>query len=230
MGHMRTSDAAMTAACGARMSHRWFRALFARDLWSSLAALRVPPFLPPDGKDTKMEDRKYFIPVNGKRIEVSEKEYRTYYRPIWRTHTHALEVGECKCPKGYAGMCTGDCVGCQFHTGAKTVSLDTPIGDDGDEITLADTLADDAPDSDSILIEEVMLNVLCDELERLDPEGKRIFELMYDLHSEREAAEIMGIPRSTFKRQLEKVRSVLREKLKEYVGSERRSSDRNDPC
>ncbi len=172
-----------------------------------------------------MEDRKYFIPVNGKPVEVSENDYRTYYRPIWRARKQAQKNEECVCPKDILWKCDGDCVGCQFHTEAKTVSLDTPIGDDGDEITLADTLADDAPDSDSILIEEEILNVLCDELERLDPEGKRIFELMYDLHSEREAAEIMGMPRSTFKRQLEKVRSVLQEKLKEYVGSERRSSD-----
>ena len=30
-------------------------------------------------------DKKYFIPVNGNPIEVSEEVYRAYYQPIWNT-------------------------------------------------------------------------------------------------------------------------------------------------
>lgn len=30
-------------------------------------------------------DKKYFIPVDGTPIEVSEEIYRAYYQPIWNT-------------------------------------------------------------------------------------------------------------------------------------------------
>lgn len=35
------------------------------------------------------EAKKYYIPVNGKLVEVSEELYRAYYRPIWNTRYHA---------------------------------------------------------------------------------------------------------------------------------------------
>ena len=91
----------------------------------------------------------------------------------------------------------------------------TAIGGEDDDLTLGDTLADDAPTADSILMDEELLKALYDELDRLDPEGKRICALMMH-HSEREAAEIMGMARSTFKRHWAKIRAVLQDRLKGY--------------
>ena len=45
------------------------------------------------------EAKKYFIPVNGELVEVSEELYREYYRPIWNTRYHARKNGECSCTK-----------------------------------------------------------------------------------------------------------------------------------
>ena len=64
-------------------------------------------------------------------------------------------------------------------------------------------------------MDEELLKALYDELDRLDPEGKRICALMMH-HSEREAAEIMGMARSTFKRHWAKIRPVLQDRLKGY--------------
>ena len=44
-------------------------------------------------------DKKYFIPVDGTPIEVSEEVYRAYYQPIWNTRYHAQKNGECRCTK-----------------------------------------------------------------------------------------------------------------------------------
>lgn len=44
-------------------------------------------------------DKKYFIPVDGTPIEVSEEIYRAYYQPIWNTRYHAQKNGECRCTK-----------------------------------------------------------------------------------------------------------------------------------
>ena len=158
---------------------------------------------------------RYFIPIDGQTIEVSEEVYRAYYRPIWNTRYHAQKNGECRCTKAQIWKCDGVCPGCPFYAAGKKVSIDTVIGGEDDDLTLGNTLADDAPTADSILMDEELLKALYDELDRLDPEGKRICELMMH-HSEREAAEIMGMARSTFKRHWAKIRAVLQDKLKDY--------------
>nr|DAW08177.1 MAG TPA: RNA polymerase sigma factor [Caudoviricetes sp.] len=158
---------------------------------------------------------RYFIPIDGMPIEVSEEVYRAYYRPIWNTRYHAQKNGECRCTKAQIWKCDGVCPGCPFYAAGKKVSLDTTIGGEDDDLTLGDTLADDAPTADSILMDEELLKALYDELDRLDPEGKRICALMMH-HSEREAAEIMGMARSTFKRHWAKIRPVLQDRLKGY--------------
>lgn len=158
---------------------------------------------------------RYFIPIDGMPIEVSEEVYRAYYRPIWNTRYHAQKNGECRCTKAQIWKCDGVCPGCPFYAAGKKVSLDTAIGGEDDDLTLGDTLADDAPTADSILMDEELLKALYDELDRLDPEGKRICALMMH-HSEREAAEIMGMARSTFKRHWAKIRAGLHDRLKGY--------------
>lgn len=161
------------------------------------------------------EAKKFFIPIDGTPIEVSEEVYRAYYRPIWNTRYHAQKNGECRCTKTQIWKCDGVCPGCPFYAAGKKVSLDTAIGGEDDDLTLGDTLADDAPTADSILMDEELLKTLYDELNHLDPEGKRICELMMH-HSEREAAAIMGMARSTFKRHWAKIRAVLQDRLKDY--------------
>lgn len=161
------------------------------------------------------KDKHYFIPVNGIPVEVSEEVYRAHYQPIWNTRYHAQQNGECHCTKAQLWKCDGVCPGCSFYAAGKKVSTDTPIGGEDDELTLGDTLVAEIPTAEDILIDKAILKALYDELNRLDPEGKRICELLMH-HSEREAAEIMGMPRSTFKRHWAKIRAELQIKLKDY--------------
>ena len=160
------------------------------------------------------KERKYYIPVKGESIEVNEEIYKAYYRPIWRTQYHARKNGECRCPKSQNWKCDGVCTGCEYYREGKKVSLDTPIDDSGD-ITIGDTLVDESECVEDIVVAIDLLNALYDELERLDPEGQRICELMMN-HSERESAELMGMSRSTFKRHWAKLQAELKECLKDY--------------
>ena len=163
----------------------------------------------------KNNERKFFIPVNGTLFEVSEDVYRTYYRPIWNTRSRAQNNGECHITKSRMWMCDGICPGCPFQTCGRNISLETPIGD-GD-ITVGDTLQDDSPTPESILMDRELISALYRELDLLDPEGKRICELVASNYSEREAAAIMGIPKSTFRYKWLKIRNRLAEELKDYI-------------
>lgn len=162
------------------------------------------------------ESKKHYIPVNGTLVEVSEEIYRAYYQPIWAARYHAQKNGECTCTKAQLWKCDGVCPGCHFYAAGRKVSTSTVIGGENDELTLEDTLVDDAPSTESILMDAELLKALYVELDRLDPEGKRICELFMQGHSEREAADLMGMARSTFKRHWAKIQSELYESLKEY--------------
>ena len=82
-------------------------------------------------------DKKYFIPVDGTPIEVSEEVYRAYYQPIWNTRYHAQKNGECRCTKAQLWKCDGVCPGCPFYAAGKKVSIDTPIGGEDDELNVS---------------------------------------------------------------------------------------------
>lgn len=163
------------------------------------------------------KDNRYFIPVDGNSIEVSEEVYRAYYQPIWNTRYHAQKNGECRCTKAQLWKCDGVCPGCPFYAAGKKVAIDTPIGGEDDELTLGDTLADDAATAESILMDKELLDALYDELHRLDPDGRRICELIMQGKAEREIAAEMGRLCSTINYQKNKALSILREALKDYI-------------
>lgn len=161
--------------------------------------------------------KKYFIPVDGKLIEVSEDVYRAYYQPIWNTRYHARKNGECCCTKAKLWKCDGICPGCPFYAVGKKVSIDTPLGSTEGEITLGDTLADDTPTAEAILWDKELLDALYEELNRLDPEGKRICELIMQRKTEREIAADMGKRQSTINYQKKKLLAKLRKNLQDFI-------------
>ena len=80
---------------------------------------------------------------------------------------------------------------------------------------LENAIADEASPLEEIITDMELLDALYEELERLDPERRQICELLMQ-YSEREAAEMMGIPRSTFKRKWSQVQKYLKARLKKY--------------
>ncbi len=159
----------------------------------------------------------YFIPVNGNPVEVNEETYRDFYRPVWRTRYHAQKNGECVCPKSQLWKCDGICPGCRYNAAGRKVSLNDPICDDDPNLTLEDVLESSDPSPESILMDRELLDALYDELNRLDPDGRRICELIMQGETEREIAADMGKRQSTINYQKNKVFSILREGLKDFI-------------
>ena len=162
------------------------------------------------------KDKKYFIPVSGQWVEVSEEIYYEYYRPIWRTHEYAQRHGQCRCRKSDIWKCDGVCQGCEFYTVGNQISFDGTVDEEeGDDLMLENAIADEASPLEEIITDMELLDALYEELECLDPERRQICELLMQ-YSEREAAEMMGIPRSTFKRKWSQVQKYLKARLKKY--------------
>ena len=157
--------------------------------------------------------------VNGKRIydkqtktwfEVTPEQYAEFDQ--WRTNKRKREQyhGRCMCPRNKWWLCDGLCDDCEFHAPGDMLSLDKPVSnDDGDEVTLLDTLVDPAPSIESILCDKAELDQLIARLNELMPEAKEIGKLRQKGLTDEAIAEVIGIKRTTFRSRLEKVKKQL---------------------
>lgn len=84
-------------------------------------------------------------------------------------------------------------------------------------LTLRDTLISDEASPEAIAMDKALLAALYEELDRLDPDGRRICELVAANCTEREGAAILGISKTTYRYRWAKLREKLAEKLKDYT-------------
>lgn len=86
--------------------------------------------------------------------------------------------------------------------------------DSEEDITYEETIAAEEDTPEEIAINDIIRNALAEEVKKIsDPINKRIAELiLYKRMTEREAAEAMGMPRSTLKYRWNKIKdSIIKE-------------------
>ncbi len=194
--------------------------------------------LPTDGKEHIMtnsnvkngnEGKQYFYPLRDTEdpykvslTPVSEEIYNAVYPEIWRIQKQMQGNGQCVCPKNKLWKCDADCCLCEYQAQGNIVSLDEPVEeDDGFVTTYINLLTDPYANVEKTVIERETLRALFKEAEALNPEGRRICELMFNQYSIRDAAKSMGISSTSFMRRWEKVKEQLRENLWDlYYGEE----------
>lgn len=143
-------------------------------------------------------------------IPCSEEVYYAVMPDIWRGRKRRQSHGLCYCGKGKTMLCDLDCVLCEHRGFGRTVSMDDPISGDS-EMTRRSFLADDAASPDA-LIEKLMVRL---ELTQLDRAEYEVLITMSWCDSEREAADHLGMARSTVKRRLDAARKHARELLED---------------
>lgn len=172
------------------------------------------------------ESKKYYIPLPKKEnaptgyieffrdfqfVEVNEEVYRTYYQPIWRTWKYAKRHGTCTGEDWK--RCLGDCVGCnRCHHLDDCISLDVVI-DDLEETTVGDTVADPSSLIDEVMAQNTALEELLNALQEIDPDGRRIGELLLEGKSRHDISKIFNIGTSTFYKRFDR----LKDKLRQYL-------------
>ena len=152
-------------------------------------------------------------------VPVSKTDFNNYYRDINAYRRKQQEHGRCVCPASKRYLCDMDCWTCRFRKAGDELSLDYSITDeDGNEKSWLDDLPDETPSAQSILEERDLLDSLIRKLDELDPDGRRICELLLQNKTEREIAAIMGISKqSTINYKKKKAFDALRELLREYI-------------
>jgi len=163
-------------------------------------------------------DRAIYLKDLHRWVPVSKTDYDNYYRDINAYRRRQQEHGRCVCPASKRYLSDMDCCTCRFRKAGDELSLDYTFSDeDGNEKSWLDALPDDSPSTQSILEDRELLDALICKLEKLNPDGRRICELLLHEYSEREIAAIMGISQqSTVNYKKKKAFEMLRELLRDY--------------
>lgn len=154
-----------------------------------------------------MNNANKLIYLNGQPVTVTEEVYLEWYRPIWRTHDFARRHGQCSCSRWQ--LCEGDCAICRFRVVGDHSSLDDLF--DSYELEPEDPSADPA----GIVMDAILLEELMDELDQIDPNGRRIAEVLLDGLDDRAAAKALGMARSTYSDKKLKLRRKLQKRWNE---------------
>lgn len=161
--------------------------------------------------------RRIYLKSTKEWVSVSEDFHKQYFRDVDTYRHNEQRHGRCSCPRNKWWLCDMDCLNCEFYRGSGHLSLEAEMATKSeDRIAFADMEVADTATPESIIADQVLLDALWEELDALDPEGRRICELLSHL-SERETAKAMGLKRSTFKRHWSKIKALLAEKLRDFL-------------
>ena len=168
--------------------------------------------------DNESTERKIYLKDLHQWVPVSKTDFDNYYRDVNAYRRRQQEHGRCICPANKRYLCDMDCGCCPFHKCGDELSLDYTITDEnGYERSWLEDLPDDAPSIQSVLEYRDLLNALHERLDELDPDGRRICELIMQGGPERAAAEKLGLSRNTYTYRRGKLLALLREALRDYI-------------
>lgn len=151
------------------------------------------------------------------RVPTTKQDFDDYYRPINAFRKRQQEHGRCVCPPKARLLCDMDCETCPHHTAGDMSSLNALIADEnGETDEVMDKRLDEAEGFESVLEDRELLIALYQRLEKLDPDGRRICNLIMQGATERAAAAELGVSRNTYTYRRDKLLAKLREELEAF--------------
>ena len=163
-------------------------------------------------------ERKIYLKDLHQWVPVSKTDFDNYYRDVNAYRRRQQEHGRCVCPASKRYLCDMDCCTCRFHKGGDELSLDYTVTDeDSNEKSWLEDLPDDRPSAQFVMEDRELLDTLLHKLDELDPEGRRICELVMEGRSERDCGKEMGMARNTFVYKRDKLFAALADYLKDFI-------------
>ncbi|WP_392486578.1 sigma-70 family RNA polymerase sigma factor [Haloimpatiens sp. FM7315] len=138
----------------------------------------------------------------------SKAQYDEYMRPLWAEAKREERSRRCTVSngKGKLKRCTGDCSKCERLHEGSAISLDE-LQSEGIEV------AHTEKDTADIVIDMMLLDELTKALEELDPDSRRICELIKEGFSDRGMAAECKLPKSTLSDKKKRLLSKLQKQI-----------------
>ena len=138
---------------------------------------------------------------------VTEEEYFALYRPVWRKRKEMQKARQCRCPKKMLWACDGECDLCRYQVVGREISYDRFVDDYGDHLVALGT------DPAEIAADQEIMRLLLKQLGELCPDAIDVGSLVAEGMSQREALNQLGLKRSTYRSQVQKVEKMLRKEF-----------------
>jgi RNA polymerase sigma factor (sigma-70 family) len=162
--------------------------------------------------DNQQKSTQRYIEIESRQIPVTEEVYHAYKNPVRAEQKRKQR--EWRCRDGRGVRCAKDCTQCEIYRIGK--------GPSGNILSL-DVLEEETEyvhPSKTNVEETVMYGILLEQLlkalDELDPDSRRICELIRQGASERDIAAEFGIRQSTLNYRKQKLMAQLRERLKKF--------------
>lgn len=164
----------------------------------------------------KNNTRRIYIRSQRRWREVPEDVYQEHIR-FHDTYRHRMQDrGLCSCPRSKWWVCDSDCLTCEYRNADVIASLDAPIGEEEDNLTLMDTIADDSVAVSELAVDRVVLQQLFKRLADLMPEATDIGRLRMQGLSDEAIAKKIGIPRTTFLSRIKAAKKLLAQEYPDF--------------
>lgn len=167
--------------------------------------------------DNHSKTHRIYLKSTRQWVEVDEETYRPYIRECDATRKRMQYHGRCICPKNRFWLCDADCLSCEFRRAGDVLSLGQEIAETDSEFSLLDTLEDTAPNIEDIVADFDELSGLLRDLAQIMPEAIKVGVLREQGFTESAIAAELGIPRTTLRSRLAKVREQLAEQYPDVL-------------
>ena len=166
-----------------------------------------------------MENKKFYVTIKGKQIEVTEEVYRAYVRPIRREQRQKRRDWRCKIldEKGMLVRCSKNCEECPYAQAGRKPKGNNLSLDEFKECGVE--IVDSTMDIEGYVIEEESrrekIALVHNALEKLPPRQKEVITMVWlEGKSQEEVAKTLEITQGTVSITLERAMKRLSEILK----------------
>ena len=166
-----------------------------------------------------MENKKFYVTIKGKQIEVTEEVYREYIRPMRVERSRRLRAWKCKVlgPKGNLVRCTKSCEECPYAQAGLNPKGNNLSLDEFKECGIE--IIDKSINLEEKIIEEETKNeklkALSEALTKLTPRQQEMVKMIYfDDKSQEDLAKHYGVGKQAISKRVAKIHEILRNFLK----------------
>ena len=165
-----------------------------------------------------MENKKFYVTIKGKQIEVTEEVYRAYVRPIRKEQRQKRRDWKCKIvgSKGNLIRCPNKCEECPYARSGKTPKGNNLSLDEFRECGVE--IVDASIDLEQRVIEEETKNeklkALSEALAKLTSRQQEMVKMIYfDGKSQEDLAKYYGVGKQAISNAMKRIYATLKKNL-----------------
>ena len=144
--------------------------------------------------ESRVENKSWYLTVNGNKVEVTEEVYRAYRYENNRVHKKTRVESRCAQPD--FSRCSGDCLSCPWHTAGILTSLEPCKANDFTELTTDEHMEDS-------VLNDLNIKRIYEQADCLVKDGAMILQRRFDEElSVREIAKQLGVSHTAINKRM----------------------------